>query len=156
MSTVKVDLAKQDGLSDIAQIEALADQLSVCADELHARIMRDITSRKGATMSDEEQNLARRLLDDEMMLRQQANSLYADAAKIVVESLGKSQQHVMALTIAAGEKIRKIAMIGNVTSLVAGLLGLAAAAGSGNAVAIIAALESVSKRIKAVEAVRRR
>ena len=64
MSTEKVAVAKQDGLADIAQIEALADQLSVCADELHARIMLDITSRKGAPMSDAEQNLARQLLDE--------------------------------------------------------------------------------------------
>ncbi len=148
------ELSEKGGLADASQIEALADQLSACADDLHARIMQDINSRNGKPMSEAQQNLARKLLDDEQLLRQHANGLYADAATLVVGSLGKSQQHVLELTMAAGEKIRKIAMIGNVTNLVAGLLGLAAAVGTGNVPIIVKALEGVRKGVKAVNAVR--
>jgi hypothetical protein len=143
---------EQNGLASVAEIEALADQLSACADQIHARVMKNIKSHNGGPISDAEQATARALLDDEVLLRQRANSLYADAATYVVKTLGKPQQHVLELTAAAAEKIRKIALIGDVVGLVGGLLSLAGAAATGQAAPILAALEKIRTQVKAVQA----
>lgn len=140
----------QNGLASVAQIEALADQLSACADQVHARVMKDIKSHQGP-FSDAEQATARALLDHEVLLRQRANSLYADAATYVVKTLGKPQAHVLELTAAAAEKIRKIAVIGDVVGLVGGLLSLAGAAATGQAAPILAALDKIRTQVKAVQ-----
>lgn len=140
-----------NGLATVPQVEALADQLSACADELHARVMKSIKSHEG-DFNDAEQATVRALLDDELLLRQRANSLYTDAATYVVKTLGQPQQHVMQLTADAAEKIRKIAMIGDVVGLVGGLLSLAGAAATGQAAPILVALEKIGKQIKAVQA----
>lgn len=138
-------------LSSVAGVEALADQLSACADELHERILRDLRSQGSDTTGDAAQAAARALFNDELLLRQQANALYADAAASVVKDLGASQQQVAALTAAAAEKIRKIAVIGDVTGLVGGLLLLAGAAATGSAAPIVAALETVRKQLKSLD-----
>jgi hypothetical protein len=139
------------GLASTAQIVELADQLSACADRLHERIMRDIRAYGGGIVPAHVQATARALLEDELLLRQRANGLYADAATYVVKSLGKSQQGVVALTTAAAEKIRKIALIGDVTGLVAGLLHLAGAAATGQAASVLTALDKIHTHIKAIE-----
>jgi hypothetical protein len=144
--------AANGGLASVAQIVELADQLSACADQLHERIMRDIRAYDGGIVPAHVQATARALLEDELILRQRANGLYADAATYVVKSLGKSQQGVVALTTAAAEKIRKIALIGDVTGLVAGLLQLAGAAATGQAASVITALDKIHTNIKAIEA----
>jgi hypothetical protein len=141
----------QNGLASVAQIEALADELSACADQIHARVMKDIKSHDGP-FTDAEQATARALLDDEVLLRQRANSLYADAATYVVKSLGKSQQHVLELTAAAAEKIRKIAKIGDAIGLVGGLLSLAGAVATGQVAPILVALAKIHTQVKAVQA----
>jgi hypothetical protein len=143
---------EQNGLATVPQIEALADQLSACADQIHARVMKDIKAHNGGPIGDAEQATARALLDDELLLRQRANSLYADAATYVVKTLGKPQQHVMELTAAAAEKIRKIVMLGDVVGLVGGLLSLAGAAATGQAAPILAALDKIRTQVKAVQA----
>jgi len=140
------------GLSSVAQIEALADQLSLCADEIHKRVMKDINGHNGRPISDAEQTIARALLEDELLLRQRANSLYAEAAAYTVQSLGQSQQQIVKLTADAAEKIRKITKIANAASLVGGLLSLAGAVATGQAVAIVKAIEKVSKQVKLVRA----
>ena len=144
--------AERDGLATVPQIEALADQLSACADQIHARVMKDIKAHNGGPVSDAEQATARALLDNELLLRQRANSLYADAATFVVKTLGRPQQHVMELTAAAAEKIRRITMIGDVVGLVAGLLALAGAAATGQPLPILAALDKIRSQVKAVQA----
>ena len=144
--------AGQNGLATVPQIEALADQLSACADQIHARVMKDIKAHNGGLVGAAEQATARALLDDELLLRQRANSLYADAATFVVKALGKPQQDVMELTAAAGEKIRKIGMIGDVVSLVGALLSLAGAATTGQPVPILAALGKIRTQLKAAQA----
>jgi hypothetical protein len=139
------------GLASVPQIVELADQLSACADQLHERIMRDIRAYDGGIVPAHVQATARALLEDELLLRQRANGLYADAATYIVKSLGKSQQGVVALTTAAAEKIRKIALIGDVTGLVGGLLSLAGAAATGQAVPIVIALDKIHTHIKDIE-----
>ncbi len=143
---------EQNGLSTVAQIEALADQLSAIADDIHARVMKDIRDHKGMPISDAEQAIARGLLEDEILLRQRANGLYAEAATYVVKSLGQSQQKIVQLTADAAEKIRKISRIADITGLVGGLLMLAGAAATGQAAPIVVAIERVSKQVKKVAA----
>jgi hypothetical protein len=144
--------SEANGLSTAVQIEALADQLSAIADEIHARVMKDIREHQGAPVSDAEQAIIRGLLEDEVLLRQRADGLYADAATYVVQSLGQSQRQVVKLTADAAEKIRKISRIADVTGLVGGLLMLAGAAATGQPAPIVAAIERVSKQVKLVAA----
>lgn len=142
----------QDGLSSVAEIEALADHLTACADNLHERIMNDLARYEGKPVPPRQQAITRALFDDEQVLRQQANGLYADATTIVVKGLGKSQQQVVELTVAAAEKIRKITLLGDVAGLVGGLLKLAGAAATGQAAPIVLALEKIRKQMKAIDA----
>jgi hypothetical protein len=135
------------GLSTVPQVIELADHLTAAADLLHERIMHDIRAFHGGAVPEARQNAARALLDDEMVLRQRANGLYADAATYIVRSLGKSQQHVIGLTIAAAEKIRTIAKIGDGISLVARLLGIAAAAATGQAAPLMLSLEALKHQL---------
>ena len=137
--------AQDAGLATAAQVEALADQLSLCADDIHARVMKDIRARKDVPATDAEQALARAMLEDEVQLRQRANGLYADAAGYVVASLSTSQSELMQLTADAAEKIRKIGRLRDVAGLVGSLLMLAAAP-------IVAAVERLSKSLKNVKA----
>jgi hypothetical protein len=143
--------AANSGLASVPQIVELADQLSACADQLHERIMRDIRAYDGGAVPAHVQATARALLEDELLLRQRANGLYAVAATYIVKSLGKSQQNVVALTSAAAEKIRKIALIGDITGLVAGLLGLAGAAAAGQAAPILVALDKIHTHVKDIK-----
>lgn len=141
-----------NGLASVAQIEALADQLSACADELHARIMKDIHGHNGGPVSEAEQAIARALLEDEQLLRQRADGLYADAATYTVQSLGQSQQQIVKLTADAAQQIRKIGKIANAAALVGGLLALAGAVATGRAVPIVKAIEKVGQQIKLARA----
>ncbi len=136
-----------EGLASVADVEALADQLSRCADELHARILRELRERG---TSEAAQAAAQALFDDELVLRQRANALYTDAATSVVKGLGTAQQNVTSLTTEATEKIRKIAVFGDVTDLVGGLLMLAGAAATGQPAPIVAALEKIRHQLKAL------
>ena len=136
------------GLSSVAQIEALADQLSACADEIHKRVMKDIHGHNGGPVSDAEQAITRALLDDEQLLRQRANGLCADAASYTVAALGQSQQAIVKLTADAAAKIAKIAKVANAVGLVGGLLMLAGAVATGQVAPIVVAIEKVSKLVK--------
>lgn len=129
-----------EALSTAHQVEELADQLSACADGIHQRVMRDIRRHKGGDVPAQEQDAARALLDAEIELRQRADRLYADAAACIVSSLGQPQAHLVQLTLDAADKIRRITHIGDGITLVARLLGLAAAAGTGQPLAILAAI----------------
>ncbi|WP_313176357.1 hypothetical protein, partial [Massilia sp.] len=151
-ASAQADNGGGSGLASVAQIVELADQLSACADQLHERIMRDIRAYEGRTVPDAVQAAARALLDDEVVLRQRANGLYADAATYIVKSLGKSQRSVIALTTEAAEKIRKITLIGDVTGLVGGLLQLAGAAATGQGASVISALDKIRAHMAAIQA----
>lgn len=139
------------GLATISDVEALADQLSLNADALHKRILKDIKAHPGP-FSEAEQEAVRALFQDEQVLRQRANSLYADAAAAVVPALGVPQRQLIALTGAAAEKIRRIGKLGEVTGLVGGLLSLAGNALSGNLAGVITAVEAVETHLDGVAA----
>ena len=138
------------GLANVAQIEALADQLSACADEIHTRVMKDIHAHHGDPVDEADQAIARSLLEDEILLRQRADGLYAEAASYTVKALGQSQQKIVQLTTDAAEKIRKITKLTNVVGLVGGLLMLAGAVATGQAGPIVVAIEQIGKQIKLV------
>lgn len=145
-------LTKNNALATVDQIEQLADQLSDCADELHVRIIKEIKAHGDTPMSDAEQAASRALLDDEAVLRQRANALYADAARAVVSTLAASQDEVIALTEAAAAQIRNITLLGDATGLVAGLLMLAGAASAGQAAPIVLALEKITHQVQDLQA----
>jgi len=144
------------GLSTPAQVEALADQLSACADQLHARLQDDAAAI--AAMPDDNPARAQRraaasvMLAAEQALRQRADGLYLDAAAAVVAGLGAPQRHVIALTAAAAEKIRTIALVGDAAGLVAGVLALAGAVIARRPAPALAALETIRVQLKAVRA----
>ena len=141
-----------DGLSTIEEVEALADQLSRIADELHQRITKEIQQDRSEPPSATRQAALRALFDHELVLRQRANSLYADAASLIVKSLGQPQRQLAGLTARAAEKIRKIAVLKDMTGLVAGVLALAGAAATGQPAPIILALEKIKHQVEALDA----
>jgi hypothetical protein len=140
------------GLANAAQIEALADQMSLAADAIHKRVMNDIGSHNGGPVNEQDQAIARALLEDEILLRQRANGLYAEAANYVVQALAVSQQVLIALTVDATEKIGRIDRIAAVAGVAGALLRLAGAVATGNAVPIVAAVERLSKQVKVAKA----
>lgn len=142
-----------DALATAKQVEELADRLSACADSIHERVMRDVhrsQAQHHGQVPESEQAVARTLLDAEVELRQRANRLYADAATCIVGSLGQSQQHLVALTIDAADKIKNITRIGDGITLVARLLGLAAAASTGQVLPILAAVDQLKTQLDVV------
>jgi hypothetical protein len=141
-----------EALSTAKQVEELADKLSACADSIHERVMRDVRQSQDqhGEVPESEQSVARALLDAEIELRQRANRLYGDAAACVVGSLGQSQQHLVALTVDAADKIRKITRIGDGITLVARLLGLAAAATTGQVFPILAAVDQLKSQLDVI------
>lgn len=139
------------GLASISDVEALADQLSNTADALHQRLLKDIKTHQGP-FSEGEQAVLRALNDDEQLLRQRANSLYADAAAAVLPALPVPQSHILALTAAAAEKIRQVNQLGEVVGLVGGLLSLAGHAVKGNLGGVMDALDQVKTHAAGVAA----
>jgi hypothetical protein len=139
------------GLSNVPEIEALADKLKECADEIHVRIVRQIKENNGP-LTEVEQHAARALFDEELLLRQRADGLYADAALYVVKALGEQQKHIIGLTAAAAETIRKIGLIGNVLGLAGSLVQLGGAVMSHQVMLILPALNKVRKQIALVDA----
>jgi uncharacterized protein YbjQ (UPF0145 family) len=139
-----------EALATAKQVEELADKLSACADSIHQRVMQDIRRHQGGEVPESEQAAARALLDAEIELRQRANRLYADAAACVVSSLGKPQQTLIKLTADAAKKIEQITRIGDGITLVARLLGLAAAAATGQALLVVAAVDRLKAQLDVI------
>ncbi len=138
------------GLSNSDEVEALADQLSACADQLHARLMKAINSGRNGPGID--RALARQLLDDEAVLRQRANRLYAEAATHSISGLGASQAHIMELTARATEQIATIKATGDLLGLVAAMLSIAGAVAAGQPASVMLALEKIHRQLGLVAA----
>jgi len=139
-----------EALSTARQVEELADKLSACADSIHARVMADIRRHGGGEVPESGQAVARALLDAEIELRQRANRLYADAAACIVSSLGQSQQKLVQLTLDAAAKIQQITRISDGITLVARLLGLAAAASTGQVAPILLAVQGLKTQLDVI------
>jgi hypothetical protein len=137
-------------------IEALADSLSACADALHARLMRAIRrlppDGKTPELTGISQGLAQALFENEVSLRQRANSLYLDAAVLAAAGLGGHQQKMLELTARAQEKIRKIDRVKDLIDLSAELLSLGAAVATGKPDHLLSPLEKLKHHIDALHA----
>lgn len=147
----------EHGLSTPAEVEALADQISACADQLHARLeAAAAAAAAGASLpaaaAARQRVTLETLLAAEQDLRQRANGLYADAAAAIVAGLDEPQREVIRLTAAAAEKIRSIARLGDTLGLVAGLLALAGGVASAQPGPVLAALETIRLQLAAVKA----
>jgi hypothetical protein len=131
-------------LANKEQVEALADNITECADSIRVRLKKAIKNKEI------DQSTAQSIFQDEAILRQRANSLYIDAANRVVEDLGESQKNVMVLIDTAKETIRTIEDTARFIDLIADLLVLAAAVYAAKPAPILAALKEVKKDVDAL------
>lgn len=142
---------RANALASAQHVMELADSQRLVADRLHERILQEIHDHAGA-MPDAEQARMRQLMDDELLLRQRAQALYADAATFVIGGLELPQARLLALTNVAAEKIRRIGVIGEVTGLVGGILTLTGAIASGHLPPVVAAIEKIRLHNAALDA----
>jgi hypothetical protein len=131
-------------LANQEQVEALADNITKCADSIHDRLKKAIKNKEI------DQYTAQSIFQDEATMRQRAGSLYIDAANCVVEDLAESQKSVMTLIDTAKETIRTIENIAHFIDLIADLLVLAAAAYAAKPAPILAALKEVEDDVDAL------
>jgi hypothetical protein len=131
-------------LANQEQVEALADNITKCADSIHDRLKKAIKNKEI------DQYTAQSIFQDEATMRQRADSLYIDAANCVVEDLAESQKSVMTLIDTAKETIRTIENIARFIDLIADLLVLAAAAYAAKPAPILAALKEVKDDVDAL------
>ncbi|MEW7850314.1 hypothetical protein AB2N08_16590 [Massilia aurea] len=130
-------------LSSTEHVVELADSVVRIADQLHERVLQEILSYEGRIMPDAQQATMRTLMDDELLLRQRAQALYADAARLVILGLAQPQRRLMALTAVAAEKIRHIGVIGEATGLVGAILSLVGGIATGQLSQVETAFEKI-------------
>ncbi len=144
-----------------ADIEALAERLSACADALHARLMKAIRATTpgqqppgrqpagpGASIDQGlSQGAAQALFENEVALRQRANGLYLDAAVLAASGLAGTQQQLLAVTQQAGERIRTLDRLRDLIDLAAELLQLGAAVAAGAPEHLAAPLEKIKQHL---------
>ncbi|NYE61029.1 hypothetical protein FHW58_002181 [Duganella sp. 1224] len=134
-----------------AQIEALADHLSASADALHRRLMRALRQPAAdGALPGITQATAQALFDDEVALRQRANSLYLQAALLAAAGLGPQQQQLLDLTARAQDKIDRIDRLKDLVDLAAELLTLGAAVATGKPDQVLKPLEKLKQHIEAL------
>lgn len=129
-------------LSNQKQVEDFADIISECADSIHVRLMKAIKNKEI------DQYAAQLIFQDEVTLRQRANSLYIDAVNCIVDGLSQSQKSIMELIDTAKDKIRTIKKIAGFMDFIADLLVLAAAAYAAKPAPILAALKEIKKDVE--------
>jgi hypothetical protein len=134
---------RANALSNMQYVVDLADSVVRIANDLHERILLEIADYHGRTMPDAQKALMRALTDDELLLRQYAHALYANAATCVIHGLAQPQHRLIQLTTDAAEKIRRIGVIGEVTGLVGGILLLVGSIAKGQFSQVGAALEKI-------------
>jgi hypothetical protein len=141
-----------------ADIEALADSLSASANELHASIMRAIRRNGtadeagGAAGAPITHADAQALFEKEVELRQHANSLYVDSARLAISGFGVPAQELLRLAAQARETIRRIDRAKDIAGIVAALLGIAGAIAGHQPKDAAAALEDLKDNLAALKA----
>lgn len=134
-------------------LEALADSLSASADELHQRIMRGIRRQQRLDGSHGADGLthgaAQALFENEVALRQQANSLYVDAASHSLEGLGVTLEELLRLSSAARAAIGRVERVKELAGISADLLALAAAVAAARPEHLAAPLASLKQHLAA-------
>ncbi|WP_028103976.1 hypothetical protein [Pseudoduganella violaceinigra] len=146
--------------ADLPQdLEALADSLSASADALHERIMRGIRRQQRLDGGDGvdvatplTQGAAQALFENEVALRQQANSLYVDAASHSLEGMGVNLPELLRLAAQAREAIRRIDRVKELAGVSADLLAMAAAIAAARPEHLAAPLQSLKKQLAARQA----
>lgn len=146
--------APVNALSSMEHVIELADSVVHVADQLHERILEEIAGYRDRTMPDSQKAIMHTLMDDELLLRQRAQALYADATTYVVHGLDQPQRHLMALTTAAAKQIRHIGVIAETTGLVGAILSLVGSIATGRLAQVGAALESVKLHHTALKALK--
>ncbi|HHQ4654930.1 hypothetical protein TVA88_16765 [Aeromonas hydrophila] len=134
-----------DGLSKKVQVEEFADSITGSADAIHQRLISAIENKEV------EQNTANLIFQNEVMLRQGANSLYIDAINCIVNELAESQKDIINLIETANNKIENIKKISSFIDLIADLLVLVSAAYAAKPAPILAALREVKEDIDALD-----
>jgi hypothetical protein len=127
-------------------LEALADSLSTCADELHARLMRALRHQQPMEKV-LPQGTAQAMFENEVALRQQANNLYVDAAAISLRGMGATQQELLELAAQARRRIREINLTKDLVGLSADLLGMAAAVATMHPERLLSAVQNLKARV---------
>lgn len=137
-------------------LETLADSLSASADELHQRIMRGLRQQQRLEGSHAKggpapltQGAAQALFENEVALRQQANSLYADAASHSLEGMGTSLPELLRLAAEARLAIRHIERVKELAAISADLLAVAAAIAAARPEHLAAPLQSLKQQLAA-------
>ncbi|MES2160709.1 MAG: hypothetical protein V4476_06100 [Pseudomonadota bacterium] len=138
-------------MADQHDIEALGDSLSASADALHAQLMRALRQRApGGTAPTMTQGTAQALFENEVQLRQRANSLYLDSAKLAASGLGGAQQQLLEQTRRAQDAVARIDKVKDLVDLSAELLSLGAAVASGKPEHLVTPLEKLKHHLDAL------
>lgn len=134
-----------------ARLEALADQLSACADALHRRLMRALRQpAPDGALPGISQALAQSLFETEVRLRQRAVSLYLDAAVLAGDQLAQQQQQLTDLAARAAALIARVDRVKDLLDLGGELISAGAAVASGKPERILPALEKLKHHIEAL------
>lgn len=129
-------------LASAKEVEQLATSLSDSANALHARLMQAIKNQEIGL--DE----ARVAFQQESALRQQADSLYIEAATLIVAGLDIPQKELMETIQEANKRIAKIKKVATLLDLLADVLALTMAAYTAKPKLILAALKEVKQDVK--------
>lgn len=89
---------------------------------------------------------AQALFENEVALRQRANSLYVDAAVLAAAGLGAPQRVLLDLVAVARRRIRQASLLKDVIGITADMLGLAAAIAAGKPEHLPAVVETIKAR----------
>jgi hypothetical protein len=134
-----------------ARLEALADNLSDCADALHRRLMRALrTPSADGALPGISQGVAQALFENELTLRQRANSLYLDAAVLAASGLATQQQQLVDLTARATQIIDRIDRVKDLVDLAGELINVGAAVAAGKPEKLLPSLEKLKHHIEAM------
>jgi len=89
---------------------------------------------------------AQALFENEVALRQRANSLYVDATVLAAAGLGAPQRVLLDLVAVARRRIRHASLLKDVIGITADMLGLAAAIAAGKPEHLPGVVESIKER----------
>lgn len=138
--------------NSMTDVEQLADSLSKLADQLHQRILRAVRKNAGSGTGELAITLddAQTLLQDEMMLRQRANRLYASAASQAGDGLALPKDELIALAHTASVHIHHINTLKELLDLSTHLLAFANAALAAKPEQLIAAAGRIRQDVQAI------
>lgn len=138
-------------MADTHNIIALADSLSACADALHTRLMRALRKpAPGGPPPSISQGVAQALFENEVILRQRANGLYLDAARLAASGLDSAQQQLLDVTTRARDSFERIERAKDLIDLAAELLALGAAVATGKPERLVSPLEKLKHHLDAL------